>query len=101
MANKQELVSYLDRKVFDPILHASSDKYGGADHKALDDVKRRTETEKERYHHYSSAEDVRQNFESDLHSEAAKKVNSELKRLNLPRLADVKEEFMALAEDRK
>jgi hypothetical protein len=101
MANKQALVNYLDRKVFDPILHASSENYSAADEKALQDVKRRTKTEKDRYYHYSTAADIRQNYESDLHSEAAKKVNAELKRLNLPHLADVKDEFLALADEEK
>jgi hypothetical protein len=34
---------------------------------------------------------------SDLHSETAKRINKELRRLKLPRLPDVKEEFLKLA----
>lgn len=38
---------------------------------------------------------------SDLHSETARRINKELKRLKLPRLPDVKDEFLAVADGRK
>jgi hypothetical protein len=37
---------------------------------------------------------------SDLHSETAKRINKELSRLKLPRLPDVKHEFLQIADDR-
>ena len=37
---------------------------------------------------------------SDLHSETAKRINKELRRLKLPRLPDVKDEFLQIADDR-
>lgn len=36
-------------------------------------------------------------YKSDLSSENAREVNAKLKRLNLPILADVKDEFLKLA----
>lgn len=98
MANKQELVHFLDQRVFDPILRAKPDEYSGHDRDMLEHVQKATRTEKDRYHHYGSADDVIQNFKSDLHSSAAKKVDSELSRLKLPCLPDVKDEFLELAK---
>ena len=97
MANKSELVHYLDQHVFDPILRASAGGRSGHEKDELEDVQRRTETEKDRYRHYSSAEEVVRMYKDDLTSEKAKPVNAKLQRLNLPQLADVKEEFLKLA----
>jgi hypothetical protein len=84
MANKQELIHFLDQHVFNPILHVSPDRYSGADQRKLKDVQDRTKSEKERFHRYSSAREVIDNYKSDLHSSAAKRVNSDLEKLKLP-----------------
>jgi hypothetical protein len=99
MANKAELLKYLDQHVFDPILKASADKYSGADKRKLEDVQERTRSEKERFHHYSSAKEITDNYKSDLHSSTAKRVNSELDKLKLPTLPSVKQEFLRIAGD--
>jgi hypothetical protein len=52
MVSKQDLLRFLDGHVFDPILHASPDDYSQADRKKLKDVQDRTQSEKERFHHY-------------------------------------------------
>lgn len=93
MANKQELERFLDERVFDPILKTSPDKYSESERKDLEYVQDRTRTEKQRYHSYSSAEELARMYKDDLHSENAKPVNERLKRLGLPRLADVQDEF--------
>lgn len=93
MASKQELVQFLDQHVFDPILRASEDKYQGKKRDDLKYVQDRTRSEKERYHKYGSAEEVIRMYKDDLNSENAKPVNSKLRELGLPRLADVREEF--------
>ena len=93
MASKDELVNFLDHKVFDPILNASPDKYSGARRDDLSYVQDRTKSEKERYHNYGSADEVVRMYKDDLSSENAKSVNSKLKELGLPQLADVKDEF--------
>lgn len=90
MAKKEELVRFLDEKVFDPILRARASKGKEDDLKYVQD---RTKTEKERYHNYGSAEEVVRMYKDDLHSENAKPVNEKLKKLGLPRLEDVREEF--------
>ncbi len=96
---REELVSFLDRKVFDPVLHTSPDKFSGRERDMFTDVKRSTESEKRRFHEdYKSAEDVRSNFLSDLDSKTAKRKDAELDQLGLPKLPDVKGEFLALCE---
>lgn len=101
MASKRELLRFLDSRVFNPILKAKPKDYKESDRRALADVQGSTKSEKERYRGYRNAEDVRNNFMSDLHSETAKRINRELKRLKLPRLPDVKDEFLAIADGRK
>ncbi len=93
MASKDELVRFLDSKVFDPVLNASPDKYNGNKKDDLKYVQDKTRSEKERYHHYGSADEVVRMYNDDLNSENAKPVNTKLKELGLPRLVDVKEEF--------
>ncbi len=59
-----------------------------------------TRSEKARFHAYRSAQDIRDNYMSDLHSETAKRINKELRHLKLPRLPDVKDDFLQLADGR-
>lgn len=93
MPSKEELVRFLDQRVFDPILKASLDEYSGKQRDDLKYVQDRTRSEKERYHQYGSADEVVRMYKDDLHSENAKPVNSRLKELKLPRLEDVRDEF--------
>lgn len=99
MASKTELLEFLDKRVFDPILNASEDK-AGAKRAELEDVKKRTESEKARFHRYDSAERIVAMYKDDLSSAKAKPVNAHLQDLGLPRLVDVKEEFLRLAGER-
>lgn len=97
MASKSELLSFLDKHIFHPILNANEDKFGTKQREDLADVKKRTEVEKARFHGYDSAERIVAMYKDDLSSEKAKPVNARLQDLGLPRLADVKEEFLKLA----
>lgn len=99
MANKAELLKYLDRHVFDPILNAKPDQYSDADQRKLQDVQERTRSEKERFHQYSSAKEITDNYKRDLHSPTAKRVNAELEKLKLPTLPSVEQEFLRVAGD--
>ena len=101
MANKTELLRFLDSRVFNPIIKASADHYGKAEQRKLKDVQDRTRSEKERFHHYSSARKIVDNYKSDLHSSTAKRVNRELEQLKLPTLPSVEKEFLKTAGDRK
>jgi hypothetical protein len=100
MANKQELIHFLEQHVFNPILKASADRYSEADQHRLRDVQDRTKSEKERFHRYSSAREVIDNYNSDLHSSTAKRVNRELEKLKLPTLPSVKDDFLKLAGEK-
>jgi hypothetical protein len=92
MSSKEELVQFLDRHVFDPILKASPEAHK-SNQEDLKYVQDRTRTEKERYHKYGSANEVVRMFKDDLNSENARPVNDRLEKLGLPRLVDVKDEF--------
>ncbi len=100
MANKEQLLHFLDQHVFNPILKASPKSKDDADLRKLKDVQDKTRTEQDRFHHYSSAREIVDNYKSDLHSKAASRVNRELEALKLPTLPSVKEEFLKLAGDK-
>src|ERR687883_677306 len=97
MASKAQLLRFLDSRVFNPILKAKPSDYKESDRKALADVQDATRSEKQRFRGYGSAQDIIDNYKSDLHSDTAKRINSELRRLKLPTLPSVKEEFLELA----
>jgi hypothetical protein len=99
MANKQQLLHFLDQHVFNPILKASPKGDGAGDEQKLKDVQDRTRSERDRFHHYSSAREIVDNYKSDLHSKTAHRVNQELEALHLPTLPSVKDDFLKLAGD--
>ena len=94
MASKQALLSFLQKHVFDTILHASAHDYSEADGKKLKEVQDKTRAEVERFRGYADAEELITNYKRDLHSAAAKHVNSELEHLQLPTLPSVKDQFL-------
>ena len=97
MASKQELLDFLDKHVFLRILHASEHNLGTKEREDLEDLKKRTQDEMGRFHGYDSAEKVVQMYKDDLHSTHAVPVNARLQDRHLPRLVDVKDEFLKLA----
>ncbi len=104
MASEQEkrerLIAFLDKKVFDPVLRADESKYDENKKKKLTDVKRSTENEKRRFHDdYRSAIAVKQNYLSDLSSQVAEKKNKELQELDLPRMYQVRDDFLNLCDE--
>ncbi len=97
MAGKAELLSFLDKHIFHPILNAKDDNLGKKQREELEDVKKRTAAEQARFHGYDSAERIVAMYKDDLSSEKAKPVNARLQDLGLPRLVDFKEDFLKLA----
>lgn len=94
---REQLISFLDKKAFDPILSRSDLEYADRYRPLFRDVKRSTENEKRRFHeNYSTAEDVKRNYLRDLNSRTAQKKNRELRELSLPQLPQFKEEFLEL-----
>jgi len=103
MANdaKQELVDFLERRAFRPILETRPDDYDSdADRRRLAEVQRATRSEIHRYRsEYTSARDVIDNYKDDLTSEPARKIDRELDQLGLPTLRDVEPEFRRKVEE--
>jgi hypothetical protein len=97
MAKKEELLRFLDKRVFEPILQESPAGKNGRQREELEDVQKRTRMERERYQDYPNAEKLIQMYNDDLHSEKAREVNAKLRRLHLPTLGDVKGELERLA----
>ena len=54
MATKSELLSFLDKHVFHPILNVKGNKFDTKQREDLEDLKTRTESEKARFHGYDS-----------------------------------------------
>jgi hypothetical protein len=96
---KEKLVDFLDKRAFDPVLRADAQDYPESKRDKLQHAQRATEDEKDRYHHYESAEKVYQMYRDDLSSEAAEKVHRELRDLDLPTLNDVRDDFERLADE--
>jgi hypothetical protein len=99
---REELLKFLNQKVFDPILRALPEDYKSEDlKKKLNDVKKRTESEKHIFHELQTAEQVKKNYLTDLDFRTARKTDYELDELKLPSLTKVKDEFLRLCEKLK
>jgi len=96
---REELLKFLDQKVFDPILQALPEDYKSEDLiRKLHNVKRRAESEKRQFHQFQTAEEVKKTYLSDLELRKARKIDHELDELKLPSLPDAKDEFLGLCE---
>jgi hypothetical protein len=97
---KEKLVEFLDEKVFDPVLQASEGDFPSSTEKEkLRDVQQSTESGKHRFHEeYRSAEDVKDNYLSDLSSDTGERVSREAQDLGLPTLPEFRDEFMKLCD---
>lgn len=91
--SKRQLAEFVIEKAFEPVMRARPDGRSDADRQALQHVKDATRAEIERYRAYRSAGEVAVNFKRDLTSPAAKKVHTELRRLRLPTIEDIQDEF--------
>nr|CAD6438837.1 hypothetical protein REQ54_04778 [Rhizobium sp. Q54] len=96
---KKQLVDFLVKKAFEPVLRADSAGRSDSEKAKLQRVQEATRTEIERFKDYGSAEEVVINFKRDLSSDAARKVHSELKALDLPTINDFSNEFEKKAAD--
>ena len=98
--NREELVRFLDRKAFNPILEKSEDDFADeTKKKKFKDVKKSTKSEQNRFHNnYNSAKEVKENYLSDLNSSTAKKKNRELEDLGLPTLPQFKNDFLKMCD---
>jgi len=95
---KKELLNFIDHKAFDVILNKDAGKMDGKEKDELQELQRKTKKEKEKFHGYGSAKEVKDNFLQNVRSEPAHKLNNELKDFKLPVLPDLKDDFEALCE---
>lgn len=99
---REELLKFLDQKVFAPILQALPEDYKSEGLiKKLHNVKRRTEREKHQFYQLQTSEEVKKTYLSDLDFRTARKTDHELDELNLPSLPKVKNDFLGLCEKLK
>ena len=95
---RQQLLDFLEKKAFQPVMHAKAQDFPQNKRDDLQDVQRATQKEIERFRNYPSVDDLVTNFKRDLDSAPAKKVHRTLHELGLPTLPDLREDFEALAE---
>lgn len=93
---RQQLLDFINTKAFDPILKTKPDKFKNKDREDFEDVRRKTENEQKNFEKYSTADEIKKNYLSNVHSKAAAKVNDQLERLHLPTMPEHKDEFMEL-----
>ncbi len=96
--DKMKLLDFLDKKACDPVLKRSKDDFDTDTMKKFEHVKQATENDKERFHNYSSAEEIKTNFRRNLNSDSAKKIHRELKDHDLPRLPELEDRFYKLCD---
>jgi hypothetical protein len=95
---REELVRFLERRAFEPVLRAKPAGRSAADQETLAHLQHATRAEINRFRHYRSAQEVLTNFRRDLSSAPAKRVHRDLRRLGLPTLDEVRDEFERRAE---
>jgi hypothetical protein len=96
---RRQLLDFINKKAFDPVIDASIEKYEGKDREQLKDIQRKTVNEKKQFENdYTSADEVKSGFLSNVRSEHAEKVNHTLERLKLPTLPSLKDDFMKLCD---
>lgn len=95
---KKELLSFIDHNAFDVILKKDPEKMDEKEKDQLGELQRKTKEEKEKFHNYGSAREIKDNFLQNVRSKPAHKLNSKLKDFKLPILPDLKDDFEALCE---
>ena len=96
---KEKLIDFLDRRVFQPIMQANPDQRSEDKRDKVQRVQRATEDARKRYRSYDSAQKVYRMYRDDLTSGPAESVTRDLRALDLPTLADVRDEFERLADE--
>jgi len=94
---RAELLRFLDDRVFWPALNAAPERYDRQGRGQLARVQHSVRNTRLRYHgEYTSAEQVKTNFRSDLVSVFGQSLAAEMFLLGLTRFEDVKDEFLTL-----
>lgn len=96
---KQALLGFLNNNVFQPALECHGGDYAASEPKLLRSVLKRVQTTQSRYGTYGTAAEVRDNFFSDLHSEAGKKMSSDMAALRMKTFEEVELGFRNLCQE--
>jgi hypothetical protein len=98
---RRQLLDFLDSRVFDPVLEALPEQYSSErDRRRLFEVKRIAEKKKERFHRQElSAAQIREQYFREMFFETSGKIGRELEDLELPRLLELKEQFLKICQD--
>lgn len=98
---REQLLEFLDRHAFNPILEAMPDQYSSErDRSMLYEVKRIAAMEKERFYKNSqTAVEIRDQYFKELIMETSGKTGRELEDLELPRLLQLREKFVQLCRE--
>ena len=67
-SDQQQLVHFLERRVWNPILKAEPSDYAESVRKRLERVQRKTVTQRERYRNYQHAGESPRSFRTTSHS---------------------------------
>jgi hypothetical protein len=99
--SKMQLISLLEKRVFQPVLSATTDDFESPqDREILEDVQDNLRAERQRFREeYESAEELREAFHDDVTSEEGQELDRESHLLGLPSLVDVEMEFDELCEE--
>lgn len=73
-SQQRELLDLLKARVFDPVLNADGKNRPKAEQHTLNDIKDRTRDELDRYEAYAGAQHLVDNYERDLVSDPARKI---------------------------
>jgi hypothetical protein len=95
---REQLLQFLDDRVFQPALAAQSLAYSTADErKLLKSVQKRVHESRTRYvADYARAADIKSNFTQDPDSKPGQALASDMWQLKLTRFEDVQPAFLAL-----
>ena len=97
---REQLLEFLDKKVFDPVLEATPQQYSSErDRKLLSEIQKKAALEKDLLHEQArTAEEVRNYYLKDLYYELVGRDGKALEDLELPRLREVRNEFLVMCE---
>ncbi len=100
---REELLKFLDEKLFGPVLQAAAGDYKEEDlKKKLHEVKKYVEKEKHRFHdhaRYPAVSGIKKDFIFALGSKTGRKMDHDLGELELPSMAGIKDGFLKLCEE--
>jgi hypothetical protein len=94
---REQLLRFLDDRVFQPTLTAQPLAYPTDDRKLLKSVQKRVHDSRTRYlADYPSAVDIKANFTQDLSSKPGQALAADMWMLHLPRFEDIRADFLTL-----